>query len=213
MPAVATHSAADVDYVNDVARFRRDFRRYLRGLPDLAELRSAFFRNSTDQMAHDAQFMGRLYADGWNRYGWPEAFGGLGGDVVHRAVYYEELGRAMVAIPAQQWTLEVMAPSLIRFAPELAAMYLPDYLGGKEWWGQGFSEPGSGSDLASLRTRAVDEGADGFVVNGQKIWTSQGATAKRLFVLVRTGEPESRHRGLKMLFVDADSPDRPCQRT
>jgi alkylation response protein AidB-like acyl-CoA dehydrogenase len=150
--------------------------------------------------------MARLYADGWNRYGWPEAAGGLGGNEIHRAVLYEELGQAMLPIPAQAWTLEVMGPTILKFAPHLAGQYLPRYLDGSEWWGQGFSEPESGSDLASLRTRAVEDGSGGFVVNGQKIWTSQGATAKRLCVLVRTGAPESRHRGLTMLLIDTDTP-------
>lgn len=201
-----TVTAGQAQYVTDVAQFRQDFRRYLRDLDDIGDLRSAFFDNAEDQMAHDAAFMGRLFEGGWNRYGWPEEFGGLGGGAIHRAVYYEELGRAMVAIPAQQWSLEVMGPATIKYAPTLAAQFLPDYLAGKEWWGQGFSEPESGSDLASLRTRAVEDGDGGFVVNGQKIWTSQGATAKRLYVLVRTGEPESRHRGLTMLFIDTDTP-------
>jgi alkylation response protein AidB-like acyl-CoA dehydrogenase len=79
-------------------------------------------------------------------------------------------------------------------------------LRGQEWWGQCFSEPESGSDLAGLRCRAVDDGADGFVLNGQKIWTSQGPTATRFLVLVRTGAPESRHRGLSTILVDADTP-------
>ncbi|EHI12983.1 acyl-CoA dehydrogenase family protein, partial [Mycolicibacterium thermoresistibile] len=109
-------------------------------------------------------------------------------------------------IPAQAWTLEVMGPATLKFAPRLATDFLPRYLDGSEWWGQGFSEPESGSDLASLRTRATDDGAGGFIVNGQKIWTSQGATATRLYVLVRTGTPESRHRGLSMLLIDSDAP-------
>ena len=88
----------------------------------------------------------------------------------------------------------------------LAAKHLPAYLSGAEWWGQSFSEPESGSDLATLRTRAVDDGGGGFIVNGQKIWTSQGPTATRLLVLVRTGASESRHRGLSMIMVDADAP-------
>jgi acyl-CoA dehydrogenase len=201
-----TTTVDNVDYVNDVAQFRRDFRGFLRGLDDLPALRSASFGNAEDQMAHDAAFMGRLFEGGWNRYGWPAEFGGRGGGAIHRAVYYEELGRAMVAIPAQQWSLEVMGPATIKYAPDLAKEFLPGYLAGREWWGQGFSEPESGSDLASLRTRAVADGDGGFVVNGQKIWTSQGATAKRLYVLVRTGEPETRHRGLTMLFIDTDSP-------
>jgi acyl-CoA dehydrogenase len=202
----ATPARDAIDYVTDVARFRQDFRTYLRDSPELAGWRAAAFDNAEDQMAHDSRVMSRLCDAGWNRYGWPEAMGGFGGDAIHRAVYYEELGYAMVPIPAQQWSLEVMGPALLKYAPELAKQHLPDYLAGNEWWGQGFSEPESGSDLASLRTRAVDDGAGGFVINGQKIWTSQGGTVKRLFVLVRTGAPETRHRGLTMLFVDTDSP-------
>jgi acyl-CoA dehydrogenase len=83
---------------------------------------------------------------------------------------------------------------------------LPNYLRGAEWWGQCFSEPESGSDLAGLRCRATDDGAGGFIVNGQKIWTSQGPTATRFLVLARTGTPESRHRGLSTFLIDADSP-------
>lgn len=193
------------DYVSDVAQFRQDFRQYLRRLDCADAWRTASFRTAEEGLAHDATVMARLYADGWNRWGWPEQVGGLGGNEIHRAVLYEELGQAMLPIPAQAWTLEVIAPSVLKFAPHLAERYIPNYLNGSEWWAQGFSEPESGSDLASLRTRAVLDG-DEFVVNGQKIWTSQGATAKRLIVLVRTGTPESRHRGLSMLLIDTDSP-------
>lgn len=194
------------DYVPDVATFRHDFRSYLRGL-DCADLwRSAEFSTAEDGLAHDATVMARLNADGWNRWGWPEWAGGLGGNEIHRAVFYEELGYAMLPIPAQHWTLETLGPALLRFAPGLAATYLPGYLSGAEWWGQSFSEPESGSDLATLRTRAVADGAGGFVINGQKIWTSQGPTATRLLVLVRTGAPETRHRALTMVMVDTDAP-------
>lgn len=192
--------------VPPVAQFRQDFREYLRNLDCADAWRAAASSTAEEGLAHDATVMARLNADGWNRYGWPEEVGGLGGNEIHRAVYYEELGYAMLPIPAQQWTLEVLGPAVIRFAPELAARYLPEYLRGNEWWGQGFSEPESGSDLASLRTRAVDNDDGGFVVTGQKIWTSQGSTAKRLLVLVRTGTPESRHRGLSMLLIDTDTP-------
>jgi len=193
------------DYVSDVAAFRQDFRQYLRRLDCADAWRSAAFPSAEEGLAHDATVMARLHADNWIRYGWPEVVGGLGGTEIHRAVLYEELGQAMLPIPAQAWTLEVMAPATLKFAPHLAGEYLPNYLNGSEWWGQGFSEPDSGSDLASLRTRATEDG-DGFVVNGQKIWTSQGGTAKRLCVLVRTGTPESRHRGLSMLLIDTDAP-------
>jgi acyl-CoA dehydrogenase len=194
------------EYVSHTAVYRQDFRRYLGDLDVADEWRAAAFTSAEDGLAHDATVMARLYADGWNRYGWPEAAGGLGGNEIHRAVYYEELGHAMLPIPAQHWTLETLGPALLKFAPGLAAAHLPGYLSGAEWWGQSFSEPESGSDLATLRTRAVDDGAGGFVINGEKIWTSQGPTATRLLALVRTGAPESRHRGLTMIMVDADAP-------
>jgi alkylation response protein AidB-like acyl-CoA dehydrogenase len=202
----AVHSGRDPKYGSSTAAYREDFRRYLQDLDAAEEWRAAAFTSAEDGLAHDATVMARLHADGWNRYGWPEAAGGLGGNEIHRAVYYEELGHAMLPIPAQHWTLETLGPALLKFAPGLAAAYLPGYLSGAEWWGQSFSEPESGSDLASLRTRAVADKAGGFVINGQKIWTSQGPTATRLLVLVRTGTPESRHRGLTMIMVDADAP-------
>lgn len=193
-------------YVAQIALYRQDFRRYLHHLDVAENWRSAAFTTAEEGLTHDSTVMARLYADGWNRYGWPELAGGYGGNEIHRAVFYEELAHAMLPIPAQHWTLETLGPALLHFAPKLAAQYLPGYLGGTEWWGQSFSEPESGSDLATLRTRAVDDGTGGFVINGQKIWTSQGPTATRLLVLVRTGAPESRHRGLTMVMVDANAP-------
>ena len=194
------------DYLRDISRYRSDLREYLRTLDCAEQWRSAASMTVEDGLAHDATVMARLNADGWNRYGWPESAGGHGGNEIHRAVFFEELGHAMLPIPAQSWTLEVIGPAVLKFAPHLATQFLPRYLAGDEWWGQGFSEPESGSDLASLRTRATSDESGDFVVNGQKIWTSQGGTAKRILTLVRTGSPESRHRGLSMLLIDTDSP-------
>jgi len=194
------------EYVRDIVLYRKDLRHYLADLSWAPEWRCASFGSTEAAMTHDASVMARLYDAGWNRYGWPTQGGGLGGNEIHRAVFYEEFAHAMLPVPAQQWTLEVLGPALLRFAPRTAAQYLPRYLSGIEWWGQGFSEPESGSDLASLRTRARDDGAGGLIINGQKIWTSQGATATRLLVLARTGTAESRHRGLSMILIDVDTP-------
>ena len=194
------------EYVSQVATYRREFRTWLRELEWADEWRSAHFDTSDDELAYHATVMARLFEAGWNRYGWPVGAGGLGGNEMHRAAYYEELSAAMLPVPEQHWTLEVIGPATYQYAPELAAEYLPNYLGGREWWGQCFSEPESGSDLAGLRCRASDDGSGGFVLNGQKIWTSQGPTAKRFMVLARTGTPESRHRGLSVFLVDADTP-------
>jgi acyl-CoA dehydrogenase len=193
-------------YVSQRAAYRQGLRSYLADQAWVREARSAAFHSSEEAIAHDATILSRLHDAGWNRYGWPESGGGFGGTELHRATYYEELAAAMLPIPAQCWSLEVLGPALLKFAPALAAEYLPRYLSGAEWWAQGFSEPEAGSDLAALRTRASDDDAGGFVINGQKIWTSQGPTASRLLVLARTGSPESRHRGLTMFLVDVDTP-------
>ncbi|MCW2892310.1 MAG: putative acyl-CoA dehydrogenase, partial [Actinomycetia bacterium] len=83
--------------------------------------------------------------------------------------------------------------------------YLPEFLSGDGWWGQGFSESEAGSDLAALRCRARRQGDD-YVISGHKIWTSHAETANRIFLLARTGTPESRHRGLSMILIDVDMP-------
>jgi alkylation response protein AidB-like acyl-CoA dehydrogenase len=186
--------------------YRRDFRHWLGELDWADEWRSAHFDNAEDELAYHATILSRIHEAGWNRYGWPQAAGGFGGTEIHRAVYFEELAAALLPVPEQHWTLEVLGPALFKYAPDLAAEYLPNYLRGAEWWGQCFSEPEAGSDLAGLRCRASDDGAGGFVVNGQKIWTSQGPTATRFLVLARTGTVESRHRGLSTIMVDADTP-------
>ena len=101
---------------------------------------------------------------------------------------------------------EVLAPTMIDYAsPEVAAEMVPRLLRGDEMWCQGFSEPGTGSNLASLSCRAVRDG-DGWRVNGQKVWTSLAQFSQRCVLLTRTGTPESAHRGITALFVDMDSP-------
>ncbi|MCW2555863.1 MAG: putative acyl-CoA dehydrogenase [Mycobacterium sp.] len=205
-PVDSTLADRREEYVSRVATYREDFRTWLRDLDWADEWRSAHFDSAEGELAYHATVLSRLHEAGWNRYGWPEAAGGFGGTEIHRAVYFEELAAAMLPVPEQHWTLEVIGPALYQHAPDLAAQYLPNYLSGDEWWGQCFSEPESGSDLAGLRCRAADDGAGGFVVNGQKIWTSQGPTATRFLLLARTGTPESRHRGLSTFLVDADTP-------
>jgi alkylation response protein AidB-like acyl-CoA dehydrogenase len=146
-----------------------------------------------------------LYDEGWLRHGWPEALGGLGGSPVRRGVLSEELAAAGYPPPFSFGMMEVLAPAVARFAPAVAAWALPRLLAGEESWCQGFSEPEAGSDLASLRLRAVDEG-DQWRVNGQKVWTSWAQYAQRCVLLARTGTQEEAHRGITALFVDMDSP-------
>jgi alkylation response protein AidB-like acyl-CoA dehydrogenase len=124
---------------------------------------------------------------------------------VQRAEVMEELAAAGYVIPELLGSVEIIAPMLIRFAPELAAQHVAAGIAGREAWCQGFSEPDAGSDLAALRTRAVGEG-DHYRVTGQKMWASYGSIARRTCLLTRTGDPGGGHRGLSMLWVDLDSP-------
>ncbi|WP_299559984.1 acyl-CoA dehydrogenase family protein [uncultured Mycolicibacterium sp.] len=148
-----------------------------------------------------------LYEAGWNRYGWPEHAGGLGGPAILRAVVGEEVVGRRLAEPGPYSMLEVLAPTMIDYAtPELAAEMLPKLLRGEELWCQGFSEPGSGSDLASLSTRATPRG-DQWVINGQKVWTSFAQFSRRCVLLTRTGDAGTPdHEAITAFFVDLDSP-------
>jgi alkylation response protein AidB-like acyl-CoA dehydrogenase len=108
-------------------------------------------------------------------------------------------------IPELIGTVEIIAPMLVRYAPELARAHVPAGVRGDNVWCQGFSEPDAGSDLGSLRTRAIADG-DGFRITGQKMWSSFGTVANWCCVLARTGEPDSGYRGLTMFWVDLTSP-------
>jgi acyl-CoA dehydrogenase len=158
-----------------------------------------------DAVEHDRGLLALLHHAGWSRYGWPDEVGGLGGPVALRAVLYDELAAADVELPEAFVILETLGPLLSAYAPTLAAEHLPQFLRGEQLWGQGFSEPEAGSDLAGLRTRAVVV-EDGFRVSGQKIWTTLGQFASHAAVLARTGPSDSAHRGLSMLWVDLSQP-------
>jgi alkylation response protein AidB-like acyl-CoA dehydrogenase len=186
------------------------FRRHLVGWLDEHhdELRPPFDGSSTldDQFAQYGRVKAALWDADHGRYGWPEEFGGLGGPPILRAVVGEEIAMRELADPSCWSMIEVLAPTVMRFgAPELVAAMLPPLLRGDEMWCQGFSEPGAGSDLASLSCKATPVDG-GWLVNGQKVWTSFAQFSQRCVLLTRTGGPDSAHRGITAFFVDVDSP-------
>ena len=164
-------------------------------------------RSLSGHMRQFARVMRALYDAGWSRYGWPEHAGGLGGPAMLRAIVGEEVVGRRLAEPGPYSMLEVLAPTMIDYASaELAAEMVPKLLSGEEQWCQGFSEPGSGSDLASLTTRAVQRG-DQWIVNGQKVWTSFAQYSHRCILLTRTGDEDTpNHDALTAFFVDVDTP-------
>jgi alkylation response protein AidB-like acyl-CoA dehydrogenase len=159
-----------------------------------------------DHMAQLAKVKRLTFDAGFMRRGWPERVGGLGGSSLLRAYLGEALTLRGLVEPGIYSMTEVLAPTMIDYAaPELAATMVPRLLRGDETWCQGFSEPGTGSNLAALSCHAART-EDGWRVTGQKVWTSLAQYAQRCVLLTRTGPADSAHRGLTALFVDMDSP-------
>ena len=159
-----------------------------------------------EQMDHLSKVKRLTYDAGWMRWGWPQRVGGFGGSTLLRAYLGEALTARGLVEPGIYSMTEVLAPTMIDFAaPELAADMVPRLLRGQETWCQGFSEPGTGSNLAALSCRATRSG-EVWRVSGQKVWTSLAQYADRCVLLTRTGAPDSAHRGITALFVDMDSP-------
>jgi alkylation response protein AidB-like acyl-CoA dehydrogenase len=157
-------------------------------------------------LGHQRRVQRMLFDAGLMRWGWPERAGGLGGSPMLRAVLGEELtSRAIVH--AAPWSMhEVLGPAVLEFGPpDLVAEIFPRLLRGDELWCQGFSEPEAGSDLGALRTTATRRG-DGWVINGEKLWTSFAHHASRCVVLARTGPPDSGTRGISAFLADMDTP-------
>jgi hypothetical protein len=147
-----------------------------------------------------------LAAKGWIAPAWPTEWGGTGWNVVQRYLFEEECGYAG-APPLIPFGLMMCAPVLLRFGTDAQReRFLPRIYRGEDFWCQGYSEPGSGSDLASLRTSAVRRG-DRYVVNGQKTWTTMGHMADWIFCLVRT-DPEAgrKQEGISFLLIDMRTP-------
>ena len=147
----------------------------------------------------------RLAEGGWAGITWPQEYGGRGLSIVHEAIFLEEAARREAPEPLNLLGMILAGPTiLVHGTPEQKQRYLPKILSGEEIWCQGFSEPGSGSDLASLRTAATaTEG--GYVINGQKVWTSFAHEADRCMLLARTStDPSSKHAGITYFLASME---------
>jgi alkylation response protein AidB-like acyl-CoA dehydrogenase len=146
-----------------------------------------------------------LHKKGWGAPNWPTRFGGTGWNVVQQHIFEEE--RAAHSAPIQNpFSMKMLAPVMQAFGNAAQQEYfLPRILRGEDWWCQGYSEPGSGSDLASLRTSAVRQG-DHYLVNGQKTWNTLGQYADWIFALVRTNSEGRQQQGISFLLINMKSP-------
>ncbi len=148
----------------------------------------------------------RCLARGFTVPTWPKEYGGAGLTRDEAAVLYEEMRRIGARPPLTSFGISMLGPALLHFGtPEQKAEHLPRIARGEIRWCQGYSEPGAGSDLASLATKAEDEG-DHFLVNGQKIWTSYADNADWIFCLVRTNRDAKKQLGISFLLIDMATP-------
>ncbi|MEW6301603.1 MAG: acyl-CoA dehydrogenase family protein [Thermodesulfobacteriota bacterium] len=190
-----------------------------------ARLRAWLERNKAEVFGHDSDPLAerdedsdtrwqrmlawhrRLYEAGYVALHWPKEWGGAGAGLVEQAIYQDEALRLGLPLyGANQLAIDRIGPTLMFFGTDgQKRRYLPPMLAGEEIWCQGYSEPGAGSDLASLQTRAVVDG-DEFVINGQKVWTSLAHRAHMQVLLVRTDPSAPKHRGISYLLVDMHTP-------
>ena len=196
----------DMNYTEDDLRFRDDVRAFIDEAftPDLQQQMS---RSKNGYMSKEAHitWQKRLHEKGWAAPNWPAEHGGAGFTPTQKFIFTQEMDAAGAPhfIP---FGLSMVAPVIMAFgSDEQKQRFLPDILASNVWWCQGYSEPGSGSDLASLQMKAEDKG-DHYLCNGSKIWTSMAQHADWIFCLVRTAKTEKRQDGISFLLIEMDTP-------
>jgi alkylation response protein AidB-like acyl-CoA dehydrogenase len=161
---------------------------------------------SPEYFEHLRVWQGKVFAAGYTGLTWPKAYGGHDATPIEQSIFVEEMARARAPDLVGALGISLIGPTIIACGTDAQKKeYLEPMLSGEKVWCQGFSEPNSGSDLASLSTRAIEDGDD-FIVNGQKIWTSYAHFADYCFLLVRTDPAAQKHKGITCLLVDMKSP-------
>jgi len=162
--------------------------------------------NQVDNVEERRAWEAALGEARWSVIGWPEQWGGRGASIAQQIIFAEEYARAKGPPRAGHLGVELLGPTLIAMgSEEQKARFLPDIATGKTIWCQGYSEPGAGSDLANVKTKARLEG-DKYIIDGQKIWTSMGTIADWCFVVARTEPGSIGNKGLSFLMVPMDQP-------
>lgn len=194
----------DLNFTPEEEAFRAEVQAFLKAkLPERIATKVKAGQRLT--RADQDEWHAILNERGWLANHWPEAYGGPGWGAVEKFIFDTEcaLAGGPRIVP---FGVNMLGPVLIKFGNEAQKKYwLPRILSGEDWWCQGYSEPGAGSDLASVKTAAVRQG-DHYIVNGQKTWTTQGQHANMIFCLVRTDREAKAQSGISFLLVDMKSP-------
>jgi len=198
----------DFDYPPEAEAFRAEFRAWLDAnvSEPVRGLRGGLAFDRPEQLTTHKEWNARLADAGYAAIAWPAEYGGRGAGVMEQVVWAEELHRADAPGPLNVLGIPNVAPAIMTYGTEEQKTgLLPRMLRGDDIWCQGFSEPDAGSDLAGLKTAAVQDGDD-WVINGQKVWTSLGQHAQWCELLVRTDPEAPKHRGITCILVDMRSP-------
>jgi alkylation response protein AidB-like acyl-CoA dehydrogenase len=201
----------DFNFSEEDEAFRKEFGKWLKENLPKTHRKSDFtieFMSGEegDEWERRLEWHKKMYAGGWVAPHWPKEYGGRGASLTQQLIYTEELTHFSPPSLVNGQGIGLVGPTLMHWgSEEQRQRYLKPMLAAEEIWCQGYSEPGSGSDLASLQTRAVEDG-DYFVVNGQKVWTSDAHHADMCFLLVRTDPDAPKHKGITYLLVDMHSP-------
>jgi len=196
----------DLTYPPEAQAFRQEIRSWLTDHLPEGWGTDGFSMSESERQAFGDRWTAMLFEGGWICASWPPEYGGKGLSLIQQVVLHEEFARAGAPLRADFFGDTLVGPTLLEWGTEEQKReFIPRILNGTIAWCQGFSEPDAGSDLASLRTRAVRDG-DHYVVNGSKIWTSFAEVADFCELLVRTGPDGSRHRGITWLIMPMDAP-------
>ena len=197
----------ELAYSKENESFRKEVRSWLKkNLPKKDKAISDLMPHDPERVRLAKEWQHKLYDVGYVAMNWPKEYGGQSADVMRQTIVNEELVLARAPGLVGASGLLMLGPTLIQYGTEeQRRRYLPKILTAEEIWCQGYSEPDAGSDLASLRTRAEIVG-DEFVVNGQKVWTSNAQFSDWMFCLVRTDPDAPKHRGISYILLDMKSP-------
>ncbi len=198
----------DFSFTPEQEGFRQELRLWLKAnVPATAHtLRHLQPQAATEDLDFLKRWQRTCFEGGWTGLSWPREYGGRGASLMERMIFDEEMAAHKAPQLLNVLGLEIVGPTiLVHGTEEQKRAHATKILSGEEIWSQGYSEPNSGSDLASLRTRAIEQG-DYFVVTGQKVWTSLASYADWCLLLVRTNPDAPKHLGLSCLLVDMKSP-------
>ena len=200
----------DFEYTAEQESFRHKVRAWLdANLPkDLCVDDAQDERVAPNREVFDRRraWQAQLHEAGYAGLSWPKEYGGRAASLIEQVIWDEEYSRARAPVLPNYFGLGLCGPTLMNWGTEAQKKrFLPRILGAEDIWCQGYSEPGAGSDLAGLSTRAADMG-DYFLVNGQKVWTSGAQYADWMFMLARTDPQAPKHRGISYLLLDMKSP-------